>query len=208
MTRKLADVFQPMFSFASRHRFSIGVASATVKTGGCDLLVQKFVEKKEEIDWRRCGVFTCFGFVFTGCWQYFLFVKTMPRIFPDAISFIKKPIREKMRDAKGLREVAYQNLIENGINNPLLYFPCFYTIQSVANGGTFDPISGLRKYRDNMHEDLPAIWSVWIPAQLFNFAFSPLWFRVPFVSFVSGFWTCYVSITRGNEGPVARRLTK
>eukprot|EP00617_Octactis_speculum_P024456 CAMPEP_0185756168 /NCGR_PEP_ID=MMETSP1174-20130828/14605_1 /TAXON_ID=35687 /ORGANISM="Dictyocha speculum, Strain CCMP1381" /LENGTH=82 /DNA_ID=CAMNT_0028435019 /DNA_START=286 /DNA_END=531 /DNA_ORIENTATION=+ len=82
----------------------------------------------------------------------------MPRIFPDAISFIKKPIREKMRDAKGLREVAYQNLIENGINNPLLYFPCFYTIQSVANGGTFDPISGLRKYRDNMHEDLPAIW--------------------------------------------------
>jgi hypothetical protein len=50
---------------------------------------------------------------------------------------------------------------------------------------------------DNAHEDLPAIWSLWVPAQLVNFGFSPLWLRVPFVAVVSAIWTAFVSVKRG-----------
>lgn len=53
------------------------------------------------------------------------------------------------------------------------------------------------KYRANAWEDLRAIWSVWVPAQFINFAFSPMWLRVPFVAVVSSGWTAYVSFTRG-----------
>ena len=59
-----------------------------------------------------------------------------------------------------------------------------------------------------------------LAAQAFNFAFSPMWLRVPFVSFVSALWTAYVSIVRGNDaiveakqssegaGMFARRISK
>ena len=62
-----------------------------------------------------------------------------------------------------------------------------------------NPYNGLRKYAQNAHEDVPAILSLWVPAQFINFGFSPMWFRVPFVSVVSAAWTGYVSVTRGNE---------
>jgi len=62
---------------------------------------------------------------------------------------------------------------------------------------------GACRYMGNAHEDLPAIWSVWVPAQLLNFGFSPMWFRVPFVAFVSAAWTAFVSNKRGTASNVS-----
>lgn len=42
-----------------------------------------------------------------------------------------------------------------------------------------------------------AIWMLWVPAQIINFAFSPMWMRVPFVACVSVLWTSILSIRRG-----------
>ena len=137
-----------------------------------------------------------FGFLFTGVWQYALYVKLMPRLCPGALEFAAKPMREKIRDKIGIRNVLIQNFMENGINNPILYFPTFYTIQQYLDN---KPLSGgIEKYRQNYKEDIPAILSVWVPAQMVNFTFSPPWFRVPFVACVSAFWTGYVSFTRGD----------
>jgi len=143
-------------SIPQRHPFLFGVSVATVKTGAVDYIVQTYVEKREKTDWKRVGVFTAFGFVFTGCWQYALFVKMLPRVCPNAKAFIDKPIREKLRDKKGLKELALQNFAENGINNPLLYFPLFYTIQEFLTKGWENGrvINGLKRYRENAHEDV------------------------------------------------------
>ena len=75
------------------------------------------------------------------------------------------------------------------------YFPSFYCCQAFLQGEKIS--TGLSRYHSNIREDLPAIWSVWVPAQLFNFAFSPLWLRVPFTTCVSMGWTGYVSFSRG-----------
>jgi hypothetical protein len=188
-----------LLSFPKRHPFIFGVGVTTIKTGGVDFCIQKYVEKTENIDWTRVTVFSVFGMSFSGAWQHFLFVKAMPSLFPNAVKFIEKPLREKLRDRKGLKEVFFQNFIENGINNPLLYFPIFYNIQEFLNNG-FEHGSvkrALSRYGNNFKEDMFAMWSVWVPAQLINFGFSPLWLRVPFVAFVSALWTAYVSISRG-----------
>jgi len=169
----------------------------TVKTGAADLFVQKYVEKKQVVDWRRNLVFLTFGVTYMGAWQYLLFVKVMPRLVPGAEAFAAKSIREKLKDSAGLRGLVVQNFVENGINNPLLYFPIFYTIKELLEGG--DLRNGLKKYHAHFWEDLTAIWSVWVPAQFINFAFSPLWFRVPFVAMVSAGWTAFVSFKRGNK---------
>mmetsp|Transcript_19986 Transcript_19986/g.32512 ORF Transcript_19986/g.32512 Transcript_19986/m.32512 type:complete len:224 (-) Transcript_19986:231-902(-) len=187
----------PVLAIPRRHPFVFGVVTAAIKTGGADFMVQKYVEKQKKIDWRRVGVFTTFGFLFCGCWQYFLFVKSFPRLFPDVPKFINKPIGEKLRDRRGLRDLGIQVFIENGINNALIYFPIYYSIKEMLKGNQNFFRDGFANYRKNAHEDLPAIWAVWVPAQFINFGLSPMWFRVPFVSLVSALWTCYVSSTRG-----------
>ena len=159
--------------------------------------MQKYVEKKEKIDWRRNVVFLTFGALYCGAWQYLLFVKIMPKVVPGAASFAAKSIGDKLRDPVGLRGLAIQNFVENGINNPILYFPIFYTLKEFIEGGNLE--DGIQKYRAHMLEDVLAIWSVWVPAQFINFAFSPMWFRVPFVACVSAGWTAYVSFLRGNR---------
>ena len=86
----------------------------------------------------------------------------------------------------------------------MLYFPIFYSLKMMIGHNV--PIQeavplGLAAYKKNWYEDVTAIWKVWIPAQTFNFAFSPMWFRVPFVAIVSFGWTCFVSIRRGKPEP-------
>ena len=185
------------FNIHKTQPFIFGTSIALVKNAGVDILVQKYVEGAEELDLRRVAVFGTFGMLFCGAWQYFLFVKVMPKLCPAAEAFAAKPIAEKLKDIPGLKQLAFQNFVENGINNPILYFPIFYTIKEWLEGGPLE--DGIAKYKMNMKEDVIAIWKVWIPAQFFNFAFSPMWFRVPFVACVSAFWTGYVSMTRGKK---------
>jgi len=64
-----------------------------------------------------------------------LFVKMMPSICPNAQAFIAKPLRDKLRDTQGLKELFVQNFMENGINNTFIYFPLFYTLQEFLTKG-------------------------------------------------------------------------
>jgi hypothetical protein len=186
-----------ILNIPKKHPFVFGVGITALKTGGMDVIVQTMVEGKKisDIDTRRMWTFLLFGALFNGVWQYALFVKMMPRIVPGAFAFARKPLREKIKDKEGIKGVLLQNFVENGINNPVLYFPCFYTTKALLDGR--DIKDGIRLYKKNWKEDVLAIWSVWVPAQAFNFAFSPPHFRVPFVAVVSALWTALVSIRRG-----------
>ena len=186
-------------AFAAAHPWAFGCGGATVKTAVCDVMVQMQLEGKslEEVDARRVAIFTTFGFGFLGCWQYVLFVKVMPRLFPGVEAFAAKPLREKLADRAGLRAVAGQVALENLVNNAVLYFSCFYTVQALIEDRPL--LDGLRRFRDNFGEDLPAIWAWWVPVQTFNFTFSPLWMRVPVTTAASFVWTTYVSFSRGGR---------
>jgi hypothetical protein len=46
-----------ILSIPKRHPFIFGVGVTTIKTGGVDFCIQKFVEKKENIDWTRSRFF-------------------------------------------------------------------------------------------------------------------------------------------------------
>jgi len=191
--------------FPKTSPFVFGVGLSTVKTGGADVLVQSQVEgvPLDAIDWRRTSVFAAFGCVFCGAWQYALFVKLMPWVCPQAVSFAAKPLLAKLKDGAGLRQLCVQVFVENGINNPLIYWPVFYTIKTYIerpNEGLSlqqSATMGVQRYRENWWDDVTSIWKVWVPAQIVNFAFCPLWLRVPYVATVSFFWTCYVSFVRG-----------
>lgn len=55
------------------------------------------------------------------------------------------------------------------------------------------------KDRKNMKDDLIALWKIWVPATVINFAFMPMHARIPFVACVSLLWTCILSAMRGGD---------
>ena len=62
-----------------------------------------------------------------------------------------------------------------------------------------DIVRCLTDYRKNMWEDLQALWKIWVPATMINFAFMPMYARIPFVACVSLLWTAILSAMRGGD---------
>ena len=141
--------------------FVFGVVFSTFKTSFSDWVVQRFVERRKEIDWRRNGTFAAFGCFYLGGVQYMIYVPFFQRIFPTAKAFTELPFAKKMTDFAGQRTVAYQVFIDQFVHHPLLYFPFFYTLKELVNGGPID--GGIKKCIDAQFSRNSGA----IPAQLF-----------------------------------------
>mmetsp|Transcript_24547 Transcript_24547/g.35992 ORF Transcript_24547/g.35992 Transcript_24547/m.35992 type:complete len:452 (-) Transcript_24547:474-1829(-) len=186
-----------------KYPLGFGVAVSTVKTSVSDLLVQKAIERKEQVDWKRNFAFASFGFVYLGVVQYTIYVNLFGRLFPGAAAFAAKSLRGKLKDAKGMRDLGSQVFLDQFVHHPLMYFPAFYCIKELvtssdsSEGPDFKRV--LMEYKDNMKEDLVALWKIWVPTTVLNFAFMPMWARIPWVAGTSFVWTCILSAMRGGD---------
>merc|ERR1719230_502822 len=147
------------YSIPKKYPFAFGIIITCCKTTGVDLCVQKFIEKREEIDMKRLMTFGTFGILYQGVWQYYLFNRIMPVITPGAFKFAEKTLAQKLRDIQGIKNVMIQNLVENGLNNTLLFFPCFYAVKEMIQNGASLAQSfsgGIARYRLNFWSDITA----------------------------------------------------
>lgn len=117
--------------------FLAQLALCTAKTSACDLLAQVVLEKKKfsEVDWKRNGAFTLFGFLYLGGVQYFIYVNIFGKLFSRSImtTFGSQTIRQKLTNVPGLRTLFAQIVVDCGIHQPFLYFPAFYTCQELMS---------------------------------------------------------------------------
>lgn len=95
-------------SIPAQNPFTFGVGVSCVKTCFSDILVQKAVERREKIDWKRNLAFGCFGFFYLGMVQYGLYVTAFGRLFPNASKFAAKSLSQKIKDTKGMMQVGMQ----------------------------------------------------------------------------------------------------
>ncbi len=183
-----------------QYPFAFGVGISTVKTSFSDLLVQKVVENKKEVDWKRNAAFCTFGFFYLGGVQYALYVPVFGRMFPNAASFAAKSLKDKLKDTRGQIALLSQVFLDQCVHHPLMYFPAFYmTKEVVTSDGNPDFGKALAQYRENMMDDLKALWKIWVPATMVNFAIMPMWARIPTVAATSMIWTCILSAMRGGD---------
>jgi hypothetical protein len=98
-------VFSRLKSIPKSYPLAFGIVFSGCKTSFSDLLVQKVVERREKVDWRRNAAFAGFGFFYLGGVQYALYVPIFSRLFPGAAAFALKPLRAKLKDAKGMFQV-------------------------------------------------------------------------------------------------------
>mmetsp|Transcript_12949 Transcript_12949/g.20766 ORF Transcript_12949/g.20766 Transcript_12949/m.20766 type:complete len:408 (+) Transcript_12949:69-1292(+) len=190
-------LLRSIVSFPVRKPLIFGLGFSCVKTSFADLLVQKFVEKRTEIDWRRNSAFGLFGLLYLGGVQYFLYVPVFRRLFPNAEAFATKPVKEKLKDTTGQLTMLKQVFLDQCIHHPFFYFPSFYAMKEIVVGGKLQDAK--KKYQRNFKDDIFALWKIWVPATMVNFTFMPMWGRIPFVASTSLVWTCILSYMRGSD---------
>lgn len=169
---------------AKAHPFATGVLSTGLKTSAADIFAQKVIENRKDIDWTRHAVFCCFGFGYLGAFQYYLYnIK-----FTQWCGPLTKRFGHKMT-------APIKVLIDQGIHHPFVYFPVFFSMKAVVSG---QPLStAVEKYRTEIWDSVKALWGVWVPAQILNFAFVPRHLRLPYVAAVSFGWTIILSVMQG-----------
>ena len=194
-------------TFARANPMAFGVGFSCAKTSVSDLVVQVFVERRENIDWKRNAAFASFGFGYLGIVQYSLYVPVFSRLFPNAEKFAAKSLREKAADFKGQAALAAQVFLDQCVHHPFMYFPAFYmTKEVVCLGMEASPSKVYQRWSENFWPDLFALWKLWVPATAMNFAFSPMWMRIPVVASTSLIWTCILSSMRGGSDETAAEV--
>jgi len=207
-SQKSMSFMQKILTFnglGPKYPWTFGVGIATIKTGAADILVQKQIEKREQIDWKRVGLFTFFGFAYLGVVQYLIYVNLFSHLFKNAARFGKLPFREKIRNRAGLIDLGKQIFVDMFVHAPFFFFPCYYLAKECIQG-TVSPLEqpgevtkkAMGKLSKNMWEDCQALWKIWIPGDVLVFSL-PLWARLPANHAISFVYMCILSFTRGGE---------
>lgn len=176
-----------MSMFFKKHPLFVSLVGNTIKTASADIITQIYLENKNELDLQRLSVFTTFGLVYLGGWQHYLFNKLFVRCQSIMTKASYKPIRQS----------AILTFLDLGVHTPLMYYPSFYLIKGYLENKTIEDITDT--YRQNITNDLIAMWKLWLPAQMVNFTFVPLHYRMPFITSVSFGWTMILSFMRGRK---------
>eukprot|EP00798_Chlamydomonas_sp_ICE-L_P016038 gene16038-22176_t len=161
-----------------------GIVTTVLKTSAADAFTQKFIEGKEQMNYKRNLVFTSFGFAYLGIWQFHLYNKIFVSWTPTLTSYVGR---------NGASAVL--TFFDQCIHHPLMYFPCFYALQGTIEGRPL--LESVKRSQDDMWVNLQALWKVWVPCQLVNFAIVPIHLRVPYVAAVSAIWCVVLSTMRG-----------
>ena len=79
------------------------------------------VEKKDlkSVDWSRNAAFATFGCIYLGGVQYAIYVPLFSRLFPNAARFAAKPLREKLKDGKGILALFGQVFLDQVSDRPI-----------------------------------------------------------------------------------------
>lgn len=173
-------------SHAQRRPLLVGTATTVLKTSAADLFAQTVIEDKrwDEVDWRRHGLFCGFGLVYLGGFQYWLYNRAFVRLCAAAT-----------RAGGRAGSVAAKVVVDQGLHHPLVYFPVFYLLKGMVEGRTASGSMAL--CREELWDNCKALWAIWVPAQLVNFALVPQHLRIPYVAGVSFGWTVVLSAMRG-----------
>lgn len=169
-----------------RHPFMSAVLITTANAFAADLLTQVVFGAGGISSWnrKRSILFGVFGFLYQGCAQYAIVNWGWERLFPGT-----KP-----------RNVVAKICGMNLLSDPLLFMPIFYIFKEFMVQGslTWAVIkAALLAYQANALIDWRNSWMVWFPGHAVTYGVMPAHKRIPWMAFLSFFYMCILSVTRG-----------
>lgn len=170
-------------SILEKHPFASAVAITTCNAVAADLITQLVLESNAKKQWKpeRTALFAAFGFLFQGCAQYLVVNMIWERLCPGTS---RKAVLAKM---VGM----------NFISDPLCFFPVFYIFKESMTRGEMAVRAALEQYSQHYLQDWRNSWLVWVPGHAVTYGVMPPHKRIPWMAFLSFFYMCILSLTRG-----------
>jgi hypothetical protein len=180
--------------------------------------IEMYQGKRDKIDWKRLGVFTLFGGVFSGPIYHFWFngLDRLPyrlmfarrfmeqRRVNSLIEVAKKhgiDVGELKIEPRKLSSVAYYSskILADQLIFSSLYTAFVFMMVGLMNGKTIE-----EAWEDTKKVYIPTYIAdciVWPPVQLINFRFVPVPLQPLFVNTVNIIWNTYLSLmANGGHG--------
>lgn len=170
-------------SFLKRHPFASAVTITTCNAVAADLFTQLVVQSKtkRELDMQRTVLLGAFGMLFQGCAQYTVVNVVWERLCPGTSP----------------KSVIAKILGMNLLSDPLLFFPCFYIFQTFLEQRRLALGVAMERYGQNCWSDWKNSWMVWFPGHGITYGVMSPHRRIPWMAFLSFFYMCILSFTRG-----------
>lgn len=157
---------------------------------------------QQSIDLSRSLAFVCYGGIYQGLWQQFMYTK----LFPAWLSMLPP-------DTPEVAQIAYQVTIDQALIGPFLCLPIAYAIKGILTAKNISTIKdiakhlehGLDKYWQDCTERglLFKYWGLWIPVNWLVFSMIPMHLRVVCIAFFSFFWVLILSATAADTSTSA-----
>jgi hypothetical protein len=94
----LSRLIAPIETFGKSQPFVFQNVLSVVKTSSADYIVQKGVEGKADLDYSRLLAFATLGCLYSGGFQYFIFVNLFTKWFPSVPRFTALSFADKLKD--------------------------------------------------------------------------------------------------------------
>lgn len=65
-------------------------------------------------------------------------------------------------------------------SHPFIYFPAFFLTRALVEQRPHPIDHAWHKWQNEVWTSLKALWTLWVPGQIINFALVPRYLRVPF----------------------------
>jgi len=179
---------------------STAVFTTCARTAPCDLWAQVYGEGKEEIDWRRFWGFMIFGAVYVGVFQYYLYSMVLNGANFTALTGLN-----------GTAAVAFGlALVDQFVHSPLLYFPAFCFTMKMVEGVELSQVipETFAKWQRDVLGVMYASCFLWLPAQIVNFYFMPVYLRVPYINTIGAVWVVWLSLNEGKSKAAEKGVTE
>jgi len=186
-------------SFDTHPNITLAITAACLNSlgDGVAQFTEKAMHRKDHgdylhYDFERTLRFFCFGFAIgplLGRWNGFL-EKRFPLRCPG--SWHSPGVSDKVSLKALSKRVACDQLFMAPIGLAL-----FLGAMGIMERRSVSQIS--KKFTDLYKPALATNWQVWPVAQLINFRYMPLPYRVPFQSTCGVFWTLYLSLLNARE---------
>mmetsp|Transcript_25339 Transcript_25339/g.47300 ORF Transcript_25339/g.47300 Transcript_25339/m.47300 type:complete len:125 (-) Transcript_25339:256-630(-) len=118
--------------------------------------------------------------------------------------FTSRPVREKLRDGPGIRQVFAQIGMDTFVVQPILCWPIFYLFKEAIDPGRTESRrkpgavveTAMAKYKANFWSDNIRMSGFWIPACTACYSV-PVHYRMPLMHTLSFAWVSLLSVFRG-----------
>jgi len=166
------------YRFLAKSRpYATGFATCFAKGIIADILAQKVIARRKEVDRRQTLAMGVFSGCFCGCAYHFIFNKAFPAVFGAS---------------KELGVVLSQAAADMSIVFPLLYMPTFYLFDELCRSGSLGGIPA--RWRAEIGNSMRQYVKVWPATMICVFTVVPVELRVAFIATVSFSWLIALSV--------------